>query len=64
MPKCLYCQFDNPTENTNCQHCAMHLPRRQEAQRKLSLTRFKWFVFALTLFCLLMMFWLPRTVPS
>jgi|GEM_PF-412670 hypothetical protein len=30
-----------------------------EQQRKL-LLRFKWFVAGLTLFCLLMIFWLPR----
>ncbi len=35
-------------------------PQEQEARQQQLLRRFKWFVVGLTVFCLLMIFWLPR----
>lgn len=64
MAHCLYCQQDNPVDEGNCQHCGMPLPRQQEHNAARRLQRFKWFVIALSLFCLFMIFWLPRSVPG
>ncbi len=64
MAQCLYCQQDNPPQEQNCQRCGMALPRQQEQKAAQKLQRFKWFVLLLTIFCLVMIFWLPRTVPA
>lgn len=63
MAQCLYCQQENPSELESCQHCGMALPRQQEQRAAQKLVRFKWFVIALSIFCLFMIFWLPRTLP-
>lgn len=63
MAKCLYCQQENSAANTACEHCGMQLPQLTEQKQAQRLSRFKWFVIGLTIFCFIMMFWLPRTVP-
>lgn len=63
MAKCLYCQQENSASEDACVHCGMQLPQLTEQKKAQRLTRFKWFVIGLAIFCFMMMFWLPRTVP-
>lgn len=60
MSTCLYCQRPQPDEATTCTHCGMPLPGSQPQRRRER--RFLWFCVGLTLFCLLMMWWLPRSL--
>ncbi|MEO8640027.1 protein DnrP [Pseudomonas sp.] len=62
MPVCLYCQRANPPQETECRQCGMPLPvlAAHAAQRRLR--RFKWFCIGLTIFCVAMFFWLPRSI--
>ena len=53
MPKCLYCQQDNPPGDAECSNCGMLLPERRQR-------RFLWFCIALSIFCAVMIVWLPR----
>ncbi len=64
MATCLYCQQDNPDDLVTCQHCGMTLPQQQKQRAAQRLVRFKWFVIALTIFCAIMIIWLPRSMPS
>ncbi|MDM7858671.1 DnrP protein [Thiopseudomonas acetoxidans] len=64
MATCLYCQQDNPDDLATCQHCGMALPQQQKQRAAQRLVRFKWFVIALTIFCAIMIIWLPRSMPS
>ncbi|GAB1575984.1 hypothetical protein [Bordetella petrii] len=40
----------------------MPLPTQAERARRRRLRRFQWFCVGLTLFCALMVYWLPRTI--
>lgn len=62
MKVCLYCQHPNPDEKGQCAHCAMHLPASDVSLQALRLRRFQWFCLGLTLFCVVMFFWLPRGI--
>jgi len=42
----------------------MALPQQQKQRAAQRLVRFKWFVIALTIFCAIMIIWLPRSMPS
>jgi len=64
MATCLYCQQENPDGQEGCQHCGMALPTQQKHRASQRLVRFKWFVIALTIFCAIMIIWLPRSMPS
>ena len=44
MATCLYCQHDNPTEQSVCENCGMHLPEHTERNKAQRLLRFKLFV--------------------
>lgn len=63
MPRCLYCQHDNPSQTSDCSGCGMPLPVDTEAAAARRQRRFLWFCIGLTLFCILMMLWLPRSMP-
>lgn len=62
MSHCLYCQQQAPAGATACHHCGMPLPTQAERARRRRLWRFQWFCVGLTLFCALMVYWLPRTI--
>lgn len=64
MATCLYCQQESPKGQDNCQHCGMALPQQQAQREAQRLLRFKWFVIGLTIFCAIMIVWLPRSMPS
>ncbi|WP_434457940.1 DnrP protein [Stutzerimonas urumqiensis] len=63
MPKCLYCQQDNPPAEPECHHCGMPLPALADMAPARKQRRFLWFVVALTVFCAGMIVWLPRSIP-
>lgn len=63
MPVCLYCQHESSTEQATCENCGMNLPQKTEHHKARRLLRFKLFVIGLTIFCAIMIFWLPRSNP-
>ncbi|MBA1261332.1 DnrP protein [Stutzerimonas sp. NM35] len=60
MPKCLYCQQDNPPRDTECGTCGMPLPEHADSAPERRQRRFLWFCIGLTVFCGAMILWLPR----
>ncbi|CDZ95812.1 MULTISPECIES: hypothetical protein [Pseudomonadaceae] len=60
MPKCLYCQQDNPPNDAECGTCGMPLPEHAHRAPQRRQRRFMWFCIGLTVFCFAMMLWLPR----
>lgn len=60
MPKCLYCQQDNPAQQTECDTCGMPLPAHADGAPERRQRRFLWFCIGLTVFCAAMIVWLPR----
>ncbi len=63
MATCLFCQENNPSDLKNCEHCGMALPQLEEKRKQQGLKRFVWFVILFSLFCAVMIVWLPRTPP-
>lgn len=63
MPRCLYCQQDNPPQQAECDNCGMPLPAHADGADERRQKRFVWFVILLTIFCGVMIVWLPRTLP-
>ncbi|OZI17196.1 protein DnrP [Bordetella genomosp. 7] len=63
MPECLYCQHVAPDTEQHCPQCAMPLPAQARRVRQQRLRRFQWFCVGLCLFCAVMIYWLPRTLP-
>ncbi|MEX6503676.1 DnrP protein [Pseudomonas zhanjiangensis] len=62
MPSCLYCQQDNPAQEADCLNCGMPLPALAERAGERKQRRFLWFCIGLSLFCALMILWLPRSI--
>jgi hypothetical protein len=62
MSNCLYCQYNNPADITDCRNCGMLLPNDTQRSQQQRERRFIWFCAALTIFCLSMTIWLPRTL--
>ncbi|GLZ25498.1 hypothetical protein Pstu01_21670 [Stutzerimonas stutzeri] len=60
MPKCLYCQQDNPPGDAECSNCGMLLPEHADGAPERRQRRFLWFCIALSIFCAVMIVWLPR----
>lgn len=60
LGQCLYCQQDNGSRASHCQHCGMPLPTAAAQLGARRQRRFLWFCIGLTLFCLAMVVWLPR----
>ncbi|GLX76934.1 hypothetical protein tinsulaeT_02740 [Thalassotalea insulae] len=58
---CLYCQTPNDSQNTHCQNCGMAMPKKHPESAKVKQKLFKYFFWAIALFCLIMMFYLPRS---
>ena len=49
MTTCLYCQHDNPAEQSVCENCGMNLPQHTVRLKALRLLRFKLFVIVLSI---------------
>ena len=62
MPVCLYCQHAYAPQQTECRQCGMPLPALAEHAEERRLRRFTWFCIGLTIFCVAMFFWLPRSI--
>ncbi|BBP59109.1 protein DnrP [Pseudomonas sp. St316] len=62
QPTCLYCQEANPADETECHQCGMPLPAEAAMAGERRLRRFTWFCVGLTIFCIVMFFWLPRSI--
>ncbi len=62
MPKCLYCQQDNPPREAECRTCGMPLPALADGADQRRQRRFLWFCIGLSLFCAAMILWLPRSI--
>ncbi|SDB08462.1 protein DnrP [Pseudomonas sp. NFACC13-1] len=62
QPTCLYCQQANPVDTTECHQCGMPLPAEAARADERRLRRFGWFCGGLTIFCIVMFFWLPRSI--
>ncbi|KAA0947875.1 MULTISPECIES: protein DnrP [unclassified Pseudomonas] len=60
MRVCLYCQHPNAVDGEQCERCSMALPACEASVQARKLKRFQWFCLGLTLFCIVMFFWLPR----
>ncbi len=60
-PICLYCQQSNPPRQSACRHCGMPLPATATHAEQRRLRRFTGFCIGLTIFCVAMFFWLPRS---
>ncbi|WP_206485826.1 DnrP protein [Thalassotalea sp. G2M2-11] len=62
---CLYCQSPNEIDNEqndigNCENCGMPLTQHAPEGRLSRLKRFLPFFWAIVIFCLVMIFYLPR----
>ena len=60
MPKCLYCQDENPPQEAECQNCGMPLPALADTAGARRQRSFLLFCIALMIFCAVMILWLPR----
>ncbi|HWD31353.1 protein DnrP [Pseudomonas caricapapayae] len=60
LPVCLYCQHSNPLHGVTCEQCGMPLPTSPAHAAARQQLRFLWFCIGLTLFCVVMVLWLPR----
>ena len=60
MPRCLYCQQDNPPQEAECSNCGMPLPKHADSAPERRQRRFLWFCIGLSIFCAVMIVWLPR----
>ncbi|PKG81802.1 DnrP protein [Colwellia sp. 75C3] len=59
---CLYCQSENTCEGENkqCRHCGMELPIKHPNDRNIKVRFFVKAFWLIALFCLVMVFYLPR----
>ena len=59
---CLYCQTENTSEGENklCRHCGMELPEKHPNDRNIKVRFFVKAFWLIALFCLVMVFYLPR----
>lgn len=57
---CLYCQRPQTEQAVACGDCGMPLPTDKPQQRRQR--RFLWFCIGLSVFCVAMMLWLPRSI--
>lgn len=58
--KCLFCQGENDSNSTNCKHCGMALPKKHPQDKRSKISFFIKMFWAIVLFCVFMMFYLPR----
>jgi len=57
---CLYCQSKNDEQEQNCSNCGMPLAKRHPNNKRDRLAFFKKAFWAIVIFCVVMMFYLPR----
>ncbi len=57
---CLYCGSDNEETQSDCQNCGMALPERHPHSGSFRRKVFAKAFIGITLFCLIMMYFLPR----
>lgn len=59
---CLYCQTENISNGDiqQCKHCGMDLPEKHPNDRSLKVKFFVKAFWLIALFCLIMVFYLPR----
>lgn len=62
LPVCLYCQHANPAHQAECRGCGMPLPALAAGAGERRQRRFMWFCVGISLFCVAMFFWLPRSM--
>ncbi|MBV4495756.1 protein DnrP [Pseudomonas sp. SWRI12] len=62
QPTCLYCQQVHHADASECRQCGMPLPAEAATAGERRLRRFTWFCVGLTIFCIVMFFWLPRSI--
>lgn len=58
--KCLFCQTENNIENDNCEQCGMVLSKNPSDSVKNRRSRFLKLFWFTVIFCVVMMFYLPR----
>lgn len=58
--KCLYCGGDVPAESADCPHCGAPSHFQQQGENPRRQRRFLIFVIIVTLFCAVMIVYLPR----
>lgn len=58
--KCLYCEVENDSNNENCSHCGMALPIKHPKDKQKNIKFFVKAFWGIALFCLIMVFFLPR----
>ena len=57
---CLYCQTNNETDQVSCTHCGMPLAKKHPENKKDKRSCFIKAFILIALFCLVMVFYLPR----
>lgn len=57
---CLYCDSENSVSNKICSHCGMALPDCHPHSSTYRRGSFKWAFWGIVIFCLIMMYYLPR----
>ncbi len=62
---CLYCQGENSIDKANannkhCKHCGMSLPEKHPQDKSRKISFFIKAFWAIVIFCVFMMFYLPR----
>ncbi len=60
LKKCLYCQTENDVTRDSCSHCGMALPNKHPQDKQKKLNFFIKAFWAIVLFCVVMMYYLPR----
>ncbi|PKL94318.1 MAG: DnrP protein [Gammaproteobacteria bacterium HGW-Gammaproteobacteria-9] len=51
---------DNPPNEAECSNCGMPLPEHADSAPERRQRRFLWFCIGLSIFCAVMIVWLPR----
>ena len=58
--KCLFCEVENDMNNDNCSHCGMALPTKHPQDKKTKINFFVKAFWGTVIFCIFMVFFLPR----
>ena len=58
--KCLYCQSNNKKKDLQCQNCGMPLATKHPESASTKQKAFKPVFIGIVIFCVIMMFYLPR----
>jgi len=60
MIPCLYCNSENSEQQQSCSHCGMELPDKHPHGAKYRRGKFKWGFWFTVIFCVVMIYYLPR----